>query len=893
MILKRLFLENFLTHKNTQVEFSEKGITVFIGDNGAGKSSIIEGITYGLFGRTERGNIAELISWGRKQAVVRLEFNKGGNDYLVERVITLRGKKASSTGTVFMKKKGQYIPYFQKNISKEIPRLTGITYKTFTTSVLVKQGDIEGLLELSPRERAKVFEEILDMSLYQLIVELVAQKRRELQVSVEALKASIKDKKEIEDRLTEINKEIKTLDKEIKDTSEKLKQKEDELKKLNGEYEFLLKQREENIKNRGKIDSADKLIQSLSRQIKEKEERLKEIQKLEKKLPQLQKQVEQLGALEENLKNLKEKQLLSERLKSLEEKLQLFKEKEKQKKQHQEKAAEYLETEKKLKEIKEKIKQGEKLKGEKAGLHSQLDKIKKQQEELLQKLSLTVQELLKIKNSYLVLKDNPMMVSQFIQNNRERIRSLKTALEEIKEKKGRLKGEGEELNKRLKNLSSIEGVCPTCSRPLEQHTREELIKEIQEELAQKRKEYKKLNEEENMLKENLKKEEKAEELLRKYSELFDRYRELEKQKTELQAKLRVIDSEIGKIEKYYREEKTLENNLEKLKEAFQLFTEAERFLKQTDIENTLKEINTVKEKIKQLSKNIKEEDENLLKEKIKELKQVEKEYINTKNLIDEKEKIKEELQNIKDEINTLQKVINQITPKLIDEAKIDSQIEKLKEKITVIQQEVKDISSQITHLKSQLAKLEGTKEGLEKELEKLISTEENIRQKELRIEKYRKVENALGPSGIQKVIRENALYELPKITNLIFSVFGFPFQQVRFTENFDISLLAPTVEKQDRFVPVSSLSGGQRVALGLALRMAIGRFLSSKANFLILDEPTVHLDQQRRGDLVNILIGMKEKNLVNQLILVTHDTEIEDAADMVYYVDKGTVSPVS
>ena len=113
-----------------------------------------------------------------------------------------------------------------------------------------------------------------------------------------------------------------------------------------------------------------------------------------------------------------------------------------------------------------------------------------------------------------------------------------------------------------------------------------------------------------------------------------------------------------------------------------------------------------------------------------------------------------------------------------------------------------------------------------------------------------------------------------------------------FSEEFDISLSVPTFEKEDRFVPISSISGGQRVALGLALRLAIGRFLASKADFIILDEPTIHLDQQRRSDLVDIMISLKEKKFVKQLILVTHDTEIEDAADSIYYVQKGKVKTI-
>jgi len=61
---------------------------------------------------------------------------------------------------------------------------------------------------------------------------------------------------------------------------------------------------------------------------------------------------------------------------------------------------------------------------------------------------------------------------------------------------------------------------------------------------------------------------------------------------------------------------------------------------------------------------------------------------------------------------------------------------------------------------------------------------------------------------------------------------------------------------------------------------------------LILDEPTVHLDDQRRSELINLLLELKRKNFVRQLIIVTHDTEVEDAADNIYYVESGTVKSI-
>ena len=48
MIFKKLTLKNFKSHINTEVEFN-KGTTIILGDNGAGKSSIFEGINFALY----------------------------------------------------------------------------------------------------------------------------------------------------------------------------------------------------------------------------------------------------------------------------------------------------------------------------------------------------------------------------------------------------------------------------------------------------------------------------------------------------------------------------------------------------------------------------------------------------------------------------------------------------------------------------------------------------------------------------------------------------------------------------------------------------------------------------------------------------------------------------
>jgi len=79
---------------------------------------------------------------------------------------------------------------------------------------------------------------------------------------------------------------------------------------------------------------------------------------------------------------------------------------------------------------------------------------------------------------------------------------------------------------------------------------------------------------------------------------------------------------------------------------------------------------------------------------------------------------------------------------------------------------------------------------------------------------------------------------------------------------------------------IESLSGGEQVSVALALRLGMSHLLgASNLNFMILDEPTAHLDSERRKSLVNVLVqltNLKEDDSSMQFIIITHDAEIFD-----------------
>ena len=84
-------------------------------------------------------------------------------------------------------------------------------------------------------------------------------------------------------------------------------------------------------------------------------------------------------------------------------------------------------------------------------------------------------------------------------------------------------------------------------------------------------------------------------------------------------------------------------------------------------------------------------------------------------------------------------------------------------------------------------------------------------------------------------------------------------------------------------IDMDSLSGGEKVAVALALRLGIAYMMgSNKLDFVILDEPTTHLDEERRKALVRIISEAFREGAgpLSQLVIITHDSEIFEDSEV-------------
>lgn len=165
IIFKKLSWRNFLSTGNstTEVLLNKSHSTLIVGTNGAGKSTILDALTFALFGKPFRNiNKPSLCnSINGKNCVVEITFDIGTNEYKVVRgmkpnvfEIWLNGTKVNQDAAA---------KDYQNTLEQQILRLN---YKTFTQVVILGSASFVPFMQLPAWQRREVIEDILDIRIF-------------------------------------------------------------------------------------------------------------------------------------------------------------------------------------------------------------------------------------------------------------------------------------------------------------------------------------------------------------------------------------------------------------------------------------------------------------------------------------------------------------------------------------------------------------------------------------------------------------------------------------------------------------------------------------------------------------------------------------------------------
>ncbi|MCH7483863.1 MAG: SMC family ATPase [Chloroflexi bacterium] len=156
--------------KPVEVDFTDLDLFAITGPTGAGKSSLVDAITYALFGQAPRigRSIRELISQGEDRLKVSLEFTVHGDSYRIFRESSRKSQRPPQLER-FDKKTGEWRSEEVDRVRDTnafIERLLHMDYEAFIRSVLLPQGEFQEFLAGDRDQRRRVLDGLLRLGVY-------------------------------------------------------------------------------------------------------------------------------------------------------------------------------------------------------------------------------------------------------------------------------------------------------------------------------------------------------------------------------------------------------------------------------------------------------------------------------------------------------------------------------------------------------------------------------------------------------------------------------------------------------------------------------------------------------------------------------------------------------
>jgi len=337
-MIRSIELVDFLAHSNTKLEF-ENDATVFVGDNGAGKSSIIDAITFSLFGEHTRKNNKGLIRRGANQGYAKIEFSANGKNYQAIRKIDSKG---TLTAQFAEDVNGKLIPIaegerkqFGESMTKHVEETLGMDFEKLKIASIVQQGELSSIIKAKPKEFKELLNTIIGIDKLDTALASMRTVQREF-------RNTIQEKFGYDDtQLQLLENKITEYENESKNAQPKLEHLDVEKK----EQELLISKLEKQIQNDSTKESqlkdlesrkkewqeyAKDVIKSIQNEVAEKEEIVNECKpcfaisknknEIESEINKIQKK---LSVIESELNDLEKKQVRLEEHEELAEKLVL------------------------------------------------------------------------------------------------------------------------------------------------------------------------------------------------------------------------------------------------------------------------------------------------------------------------------------------------------------------------------------------------------------------------------------------------------------------------------------------------------------------------------------------------------------------------------------------
>ena len=201
MIPNKLSLTNFMCYRQAELDFAGIHVACLTGENGAGKSALLDAITWALWGRSRARRDDELIHLGEDEMAVEFTFGLGQQTYRV-----LRQRRAGKRGSTLLDFQVQSAPPEGKGgrwrsiaetgvrlTQAKIERILRLDYETFINSAFLRQGRADEFTVKTAAERKRVLGDILGLDRWAVYEERAKERLRSIQGEANGIELRLRE----------------------------------------------------------------------------------------------------------------------------------------------------------------------------------------------------------------------------------------------------------------------------------------------------------------------------------------------------------------------------------------------------------------------------------------------------------------------------------------------------------------------------------------------------------------------------------------------------------------------------------------------------------------------------------------------------------------------------
>jgi exonuclease SbcC len=496
------------------------------------------------------------------------------------------------------------------------------------------------------------------------------------------------------------------------------------------------------------------------------------------------------------------------------------------------------------------------------------------------------------------LTDLDNIVKRHSEDYENKINQIDDDLKELNDEKVRLAQQSESIQEPLSNIKEVENKCPTCQSEISDDKKEELIRDYETTILNNNH---RISEIDKLIDDLIIKKSSINEHSDDLKSILSNSKKMEiyiNQADKLDGELEKIQAQISESQDMKLKLEELQPTLKsKVEESERLKINHDNYIKAQTLLDSLDDEIKVKKELETINLDIEKNEEDLkriidldsklslqiteeeLNEKINFLSKKQSDYDFLKGSVTRRERVEKDIKSNEDEIDSMIKSIEDLSETIESLGYDENNYQKVNKLVETLSNESNTLFTNIEVNRNQLKNIEEKISDIESKIEENKKYIDEFNDLNEYIELLNDFRWHYSKDGIQKDLRAQSKPLIQKYTRDFFEKFNFNYSDLILDDDYNISIYGPEGE-----IKLDMVSGGEEIAIALSLRLGITQVMSKgMIETILLDEPTIHLDQYRKQELIDVLRSM---TVIPQMIIVTHDSELEPAADSIIKVKK-------